>query len=112
MELECTDMGQALVVRTRERRLDARLASEFKDRVGQLIENGHCRIVLSLAGVDFVDSSGLGAIVSCLKKLGPAGDLVICEVADGVQQMFKLTRMDRVFRILPTEAEGVAALSA
>jgi anti-sigma B factor antagonist len=112
MDLECNETGPALVVRPREKRLDARKASEFKETLGRMIEQGHRRIVLNLATVDFVDSSGLGAIVSSLKKLGPGGDLVICEVAENVGEMFKLTRMDRVFRIFSTEAEGVRALSS
>lgn len=112
MNLECRETGPAIVVRPCDRRLDARMASEFKDSLGRIIEAGHRRIVLNLGAVDFVDSSGLGAIVSSLKKLGPAGDLVICEVAANVGEMFKLTRMDRVFRIYPSEDDGVRALSS
>ena len=69
-----------------------RRSSRTRSRAG--IEAGHTRLVLDLSGVDFVDSSGLGAIVACLKRLGPRGDLAIAGARGAVSRLFTLTRMD------------------
>jgi anti-sigma B factor antagonist len=61
--------------------------------------------------VRFIDSSGLGAIVSMLKLIGREGDLVLCGVTDPVMSLFKLTRMDRVFQMFPSEHDALAALA-
>jgi anti-sigma B factor antagonist len=62
-----------LVVRVEEKRIDASKAPAFKDEMTRCIETGQNQIVLDLSQVDFIDSSGLGALVSCLKRLGPRG---------------------------------------
>jgi anti-sigma B factor antagonist len=67
--------------------------------------------VLDLSGVEFVDSSGLGAIVSCLKRLGPRGSLAIAGAQGSVQRLFTLTRMDRVFPLHETVDAAVDSLS-
>lgn len=111
MELEQKKMGEVLVVRPLEKRIDAVTATEFKEKMSDWIGSGNRRIVLDLSEVDFIDSSGLGAIVSGLKKIGNDGNLMICAVREPVMSLFRLTRMNRVFEIFPSEDEAVAALS-
>ena len=57
-----------------------------------------------------MDSTGVGAIFSTLKTLDGKGDMVLCCVAAELMGLLKLTRMDRVFGIYPTTAEGLAAV--
>jgi len=111
MQLEERHAGKILVVKVLESRLDAKIAGEFKEKIAGHITHGDSQIVLDLSAVTFVDSSGLGAIVSCLKMLRGQGQLVLCGMPDTVMSTFKLTRMDKVFRILPTHVEAIAALS-
>jgi len=112
MRVEDRSEGGVLVLTIKERRLDARSAPELKAKVGALIAQGFDWIVLDLAEVEFVDSSGLGAIVSGLKQLDQKGDLVISGASEAVVSLFKLTRMDKVFRLFPATAEAVHALDA
>ena len=111
MQIERRQVEEVLVVIPIEPRLDARGAVSFKETMGNFIKEGHSQIVLNLSNVEFIDSSGLGAIVSSLKALGLKGEMAICGARDTVLTMFKLTRMDKVFRILKEEAETIAALS-
>ncbi|OPY14600.1 MAG: Anti-sigma-B factor antagonist [Syntrophus sp. PtaU1.Bin005] len=111
MQLHQNKMGDVLIVRPLERRIDAATATEFKEKMSEWIGAGNRRIVLNLSEVDFIDSSGLGAIVSSLKKIGNDGDLVICSVRETVMSLFRLTRMNRVFDILSSEEEAIGALS-
>ncbi len=111
MEIEERKVGNVLVVLPREKRIDASVSTGFKGRMVDWINQGNRRIVLDLSEVDFIDSSGLGAIVSTLKTLGNDGDLVICGIRETVMGLFKITRMNRVFQIFATESEAIEALS-
>jgi anti-sigma B factor antagonist len=111
MKLEERRAGKILVVKVAEPRLDAKLAGEFKEKIAAHIQQGDSLIVLDLAAVTFIDSSGLGAIVSSLKALRGQGQLALCGMAETVMSTFKLTRMDKVFRMFPGQAEAVAALA-
>ena len=105
------ERGVAVVAPT-VKRLDATVAPAFKQEVVRLIEGGDTRLLLDLGGVQFLDSSGLGAIVSILKALGNRGTLAVCNVQGAVLALFQLTRMDRVFALHPTREDAMARLGA
>jgi len=78
--------------------------------VDQLIASGGPRIVVDLSGTEFIDSSGLGALVSSLKKARQAGgDLRIAGLAPQVQAVFKLTNLDRILKTVPAADIASAA---
>ena len=112
MELANRSEGPVLVVELREARLDAREAGTFKQQIADLIARGHRRIVLDLGAVEFIDSSGLGAIISGLKQLGDHGELALASLRPPVMGLVKLTRMDKVFRIFEAAPHAVTALAA
>lgn len=112
MQIQDTKVDDVLVIQPQDKRIDASVATEFKGRIVDWINAGNTRIVLDLSHVDFIDSSGLGAIVSSLKTIGNNGDLVICGIQETVMSLFKLTRMNRVFQIFPSQPEAIKALSA
>ncbi|MDX9786923.1 MAG: STAS domain-containing protein [Desulfobacterales bacterium] len=111
MQLQQKTLADVLIARPLEKRIDAATATEFKQKMSDWIDSGNRRIILNLSEVDFIDSSGLGAIISGLKKIGNEGNLVICGVKETVMSLFRLTRMNRVFDIFPSEEEAVSALS-
>ena len=107
-----TDLrNNILVVRVQEKRIDASKAPAFKDEMARCIESGQNQLVLDLSQVDFIDSSGLGALVSCLKRLGPRGSAV-AGATGAVGRLFTLTRMDRVFALHANVDSAVEQLSA
>lgn len=81
------------------RRLDASVAVVFKQEILSFIQQGKNCILLDFRYVEFIDSSCLGALVSILKTLNGRGDLALCALNSNIQNMFKLTRMDRIFTI-------------
>lgn len=91
-------------------RLDAAGAGALKRQAIPLIESGQDGLVVDLHAVEFIDSSGLGILVSLLKKLGSRGRLLICNLQPNVANTFKLARMDRVFSIYPSVDEAFASL--
>jgi len=96
---------QVLVVE--ENRIDAAAAIAFKDTMKELTSDGTTAVVLDLTQVDFVDSSGLGAIVAAKKFLGSERPLHLAGLSPIVAKVFSLTRMERVFEIYPTAQDAV-----
>jgi anti-sigma B factor antagonist len=68
-------------------------------------------VVLDLSQVRFVDSSGLGSILSCLRQMNAkGGELNLCGITKQVRALFDLVRMHRIFDIYDTRDEAVRAL--
>jgi len=89
--------------------LDASNAGDFRRDIAPVLD-AHNRLVLDLSRLRFVDSSGLGAFISCLRKLNAAGgDLKLCGMSKPVRAVFELVRMHRVFDIFDTPEEAVRA---
>lgn len=102
----------ALVIRPLERRLDSHVAEEFKAHMKNLVHNGHQQVVLDLGDVEFVDSSGLSAIIATMIALRPQGRLVVCTLHDNVLALFRLSRMDRVISVVANPDEALRAMSS
>lgn len=111
MNLETKKTGEFVFLKPIKQNIDATASNEFKSRVMGLINQGNIFFLLNLSQVDFVDSSGLGAMISILKSLKlNNGDIVLCEVNPAILNLFKLTRMNNIFKICSTEKEGLEAL--
>lgn len=109
MELTREKVGDISVVSVQGEHLDASNTKDFKRDVTALVEP-NAKVVMDLAQVTFVDSSGCGAILSFLRQLKSAGgDLKLCAVTKPVRSLFELVRMHRVFDIFNTKEEAVKA---
>jgi len=109
MLIDTYEENDRKIVQIVEKRLDAASAIEFKDLMQTEIESGKKHLVIDLAMVDFIDSSGLGALVSVLKSVASDGSLSLTGLRKKPEQIFKLTRMDTVFQIFPTVTEALEA---
>lgn len=109
MEIQCETFGDVVVVTLPGDKLDASNANDLKQAIVPMIEtNG--KVVFDLARLQFVDSSGLGAILSCLRLLnGAGGDLKLCGMQRPVRSLFELVRMHRVFDIAESREAAVQA---
>lgn len=104
------DRDGILLARLQAERLDAVQVPAFRTTMTDQITAGQRRIILDLSAVDFVDSSGLGAIVLCLKQVGRSGAFVVVGAQGAVARLFKLTRLDRVIRLFPDLAAAIEHL--
>jgi anti-sigma B factor antagonist len=111
MKLAQRKIGSTIVLEVLETRLGADKVEAFKNAVGRHLAAGPVSIVLDLSKVEFIDSSGLGAILSVLKRMPKGCELILCATTDPVTSMFKLTRLDRVFTMKKTVDEAVSALT-
>jgi anti-sigma B factor antagonist len=100
MQITTYPLDPALVVQIDSARIDAAAAIEFKETVRQAIEAPGNPVILDMAQVSFLDSSGLGAVVAIRKLLGESRPLQLASLTPPVAKVFRLTRMDSVFTIL------------
>ena len=110
MQIDVFRKNGATVVMPVSSRLDAEVAGEFRSTLLDLIDQGHQNLVVDLPHVDFIDSSGLGALVSALKRLrqnNGAGDIRLTNVQPPVHAVLEIIRLHRVFSQYPTVDEAV-----
>ncbi len=112
MQVSVGRAGSALVITVLEQRLDAAVALTFKEAVRDLSVTAGSPVILDLSRVEFLDSSGLGAIVGVMKMLGPERPLEIAGLTSAVRKLFRLTRMDTVFTIHDSPPDTVAVAAA
>ncbi len=106
MNLDITEQKGMVIITIREERLDAHNANELKSELLALFEQGKKDILVDLQEVKFVDSSGLGALVSGFKNaITNQGSLKLASLQTQVKSMFELTRLHRVFDIYPSRAD-------
>lgn len=111
MKLERRDCDGATLVTCLDDRLDAVIAVQFKDTFRELCHDLPSRCILDMSQVQFMDSSGLGAVVAVYKMLGQDAALDLVGLTPPVDRVMRLTRMDSVFAIYP-DLDAALALPA
>ena len=92
-------------------RLTADCAADFKKQMLEIL-NEQAKIVLDLAGMEYIDSTGLGAMVHVLQKVSDAGkQLNLARIQAKPRLVFNITRVYKLFDIFDTVDEAVGALN-
>jgi anti-sigma B factor antagonist len=85
---------------------------QLKDKVVAVIGAGHKQVVLNLSGVNFIDSSGLGELVSCHTTATRAqGAIKLCALQQRAIDLLVMTKLIMVFSVYDKEAEALAAFA-
>jgi anti-anti-sigma factor len=86
--------------------LDATKSQAFRQEITGFVENGTKIVLVDLKNVNFMDSSGLGALVLAFKTLRAANSkLVLCSINEQIRILFELTGMDKVFEVFSDRDE-------
>ncbi|WP_425099915.1 STAS domain-containing protein [Tropicibacter sp. S64] len=110
MKLSTRTLGSVEIVAVDASRIDAAVAIQFKDQMREVLADAADRVILDLEQVDFIDSSGLGAIVAAMKLMPSGRKLELAALTPTVDKVFRMTRMDSIFPI--HESVGSAIQSA
>jgi anti-sigma B factor antagonist len=111
MKIAERTIGAHIVLEVLETRLGADKVMAFKEAVGRHLDGRGSSVVLDLSMVNFIDSSGLGALLSILKRMPKGCELIICGTTDPVMSMFRLTRLDRIFTMSKDQEQALSTLS-
>jgi anti-sigma B factor antagonist len=114
MQIDISQRGRISVVAPEGPRLDAGVAHELKAALLELIEAGRSHLVVNLNGVDFIDTAGLGALISALKRLklsGQHGDIRLAHVKPPVESVLEIIRLHRVFSRYDSVDDAVRSYS-
>lgn len=97
------------IVTVNSEQLDVSNADDFRKQMESVLHDYH-KVALDLGRVEFVDSRGCGALLSCLKNVTEAGgDLKLFSVTGPVRTVFDLIRLHRICEILDTKAQAIQA---
>ncbi|MCT0207944.1 STAS domain-containing protein [Synechococcus sp. CS-1332] len=93
--------------------LDAQSGADLRQSIGSVLAEQSRDILIDCQGIDFMDSSGFGALISVLKRVREQGkQLFLCGLNSQVRIVLELTGTERVFTIFPSSEACVAFLSA
>lgn len=106
MNLKIENQGEIVIISLNEMRFTNLYASEFRDKVQSLIDDGNIKLILNLSKVNYMDSSGLGAIISCYNHLNDynkenetTGKIVVCSLSTAVASLFSMLRANEFIGI-------------
>ncbi|MDB6179367.1 STAS domain-containing protein [Paracoccus sp. Z330] len=99
MQFDVTDTDSALIILVGESRIDAAIATSFKDKLREVILRHRKPVEMRMSSVDFMDSSGLGAMIALRKAMPQDLGMSLIGMTPNVERVFRLTRMDSVFDI-------------
>ncbi len=99
------------VVYLETNRLDATCAQNFIFDVKKSIGKGQRALILDLSPVQFMDSSGLGAIISIFKSLHSTTLFLLCGAGENVKKLLDITRISSLFKIYPDTKAAEQALA-
>jgi anti-sigma B factor antagonist len=103
---------EILSARVLESRMDANVSAGFRQSFEEYLAKGTETVVIEMEGVSFIDSTGMGALISLRKALPAGGELVISGANETVTNLLRLTRLNKVFMIVDDVQSALDKLGA
>ncbi len=87
-------------------------ASTFRETLRELLSKGHKKILMNLGDVSYIDSSGIGELVSGFTSVtNQGGQLKLLNLTKRVKDLLQITKLYTVFEVFEDEAEAVRSFS-
>jgi anti-anti-sigma factor len=110
MQFEVKKNGEAVILKVKERKLDASVSPELKGEFLVLCNKQTKNLVVDMSDVEFCDSSGLSALLIAERKMRENGGVVkLAGLQKKVLALIRISRLDRAFRIHDTVAKALKA---
>lgn len=109
MALSTATRGDVTVIQV-DGQLTVGNRQDLKAAVQQAVDGGARKLLLDCAATSYIDSSGLGALVTISKRVREVGGLIrLAGLNDDLRSLFELTKLDTLFTIMDSAEEAVAA---
>jgi anti-sigma B factor antagonist len=109
-EVQTHETGKWTVLELDATSVDYRNADELKTQVSLQVKQGHKHLLFNLEQVSFMDSAGLGVLLHAKRTCeAQKGSFALASVQAYVQNLLKLTNLDKTVRSFPSEAEAEAS---
>ncbi len=110
MSLKELVQGDVVVLTLRGNMLGDSETETFRERIKALVAEGFLKVVLDLSSAAWVNSAGLGAMISALTTLNRmGGDLRIANITDKIQSLFLVTQLIKVFKTYESVERAVSS---
>lgn len=84
---------------------------KFKNEVTSVVEEGHKNVILDMSGVPWINSTGLGILITGYHSVKAAdGVMKICAVKERVLSIFYISQLQNIFDVYATRDEAIAAI--
>lgn len=111
MQVQTEEVGGIRVIRVPEGHLDANSSKEFKTLAMPFLLNTE-HVIIDLRDVTFVDSSGFGVLLACLRQVqSNGGELGLCGLHKSVRVLFEVVRMNRLFSIYESADDAIRSFA-
>ena len=111
MQVTIRDAGDAVVLTLEGRLVLEDVEAELRDAIDGLIEQGRVKLVLNVRDVAYIDSAGLGFLVSKYVSVHRrSGNLVLVGVSPRVEHVLAITRLSQVFEVFASDEAAVRAV--
>ncbi|MCB2206450.1 STAS domain-containing protein [bacterium] len=102
--------GDVVVLSMRGNLMGEPETSEFRDKIKDLVRDGFLKIVLDVSKIKWLNSSGLGALISALASVNNSGgDMRIANVTEKIKSLFMITQLIKVFKTFESTERAVAS---
>jgi anti-sigma B factor antagonist len=112
MKMKRVPTGDIMVLEVSGKIMGGPSHDKFKEEIKEIIESGHTNIVLDFNGVPWINSTGLGILISGYHAVKAAGGaLKICNVKERVLSIFYISQLEKIFEVHETRDAAVASFS-
>lgn len=108
LKLSIRQVGDVTVIDAAGRMTLGEGSSDFRDKIKELTASGNKRILLNLGEVNYIDSSGIGELVSSFTSVSTAGGaLKLLNLTKRVQDLLQITKLYTVFEVFDDETSAI-----
>jgi len=110
MKMKRIPAGEAMVLELSGKIMGGPSHDQFKNEIKEILESGHKNIVLDFGSVPWINSTGLGILISGYHSIRAAdGRLKICNVKERVLSIFYISQLEKIFEVHESREAALAS---
>lgn len=111
MNCQSLEIGDVLLVQLKFEILDANNAKQIRQMIDPIIQDRQ-KVAIDMSEVQFIDSSGLGTLLTFYRKVKSVeGNLILFGMSSQARSLFELVKMDRIFEVVDSQDDALAILN-